>query len=453
MSGFTPMSCTTAPGTTFTTRSELAAHYKSPWHRYNLKRKEANLPCLDLATFEARVAAAQAMKAEKEEKEKRGGMGHLKGNQFVRKNESVKKKEEKEKAVEAKAAAAAATTADSGVVPESPAEVDVEDDFEVFIDPKQDIFSLNPAHKSETLELNITNMADKYGFFLPMQDCCHDVYGLVGYLSEKVKLGHYCLFCNRVFTTASGAIKHMIDVGHTKVSWEGHYDDEYDAFFVYDEFAKAEGEADGDEEEGDDDEDWEDVGSDEEDDDASYYDEYEDSLHASGFSVTPLGELRLPSGKILGHRGLKRYYDQHFRADTGGMDASAHAAQMNNLAEKQGYSGWEGMEGQMSVTDKVRGLKGLGRVGVALSSGNEKMPTGKMGGGVLVKTAGGGVTQLSQYRYKAMAKKARIQEAGGYRRWLKFNYANNNKMDKKGNRLMTANKHSRGVRVGGFGGV
>lgn len=64
----------------------------------------------------------------------------------------------------------------------------------------------------------------------------------------------------------------------------------------------------------------------------------------------------------------------------------------------------------------------------------------------------GGFSQLSLYRYKAMAKKARIQEAGGFRRWLHREYAHHKKMDKKGNRLHSASKNSRGVRRGGFGG-
>ena len=70
---------TTAPGHTFTSRSDLATHYKSDWHRYNLKRKEAGMPCLDKPTFDKRVAAAKALKAEREERAKRGGSDHLKG--------------------------------------------------------------------------------------------------------------------------------------------------------------------------------------------------------------------------------------------------------------------------------------------------------------------------------------------------------------------------------------
>ena len=33
------LTCHTAPGVAFTTMDELKAHYRSDWHRYNLKRK------------------------------------------------------------------------------------------------------------------------------------------------------------------------------------------------------------------------------------------------------------------------------------------------------------------------------------------------------------------------------------------------------------------------------
>jgi len=33
------LSCATAPQVTFGSMEELKAHYKSDWHRYNLKRK------------------------------------------------------------------------------------------------------------------------------------------------------------------------------------------------------------------------------------------------------------------------------------------------------------------------------------------------------------------------------------------------------------------------------
>lgn len=38
------LTCQTAPNTVFADMDELKAHYKSDWHRYNLKRKVC-LPC------------------------------------------------------------------------------------------------------------------------------------------------------------------------------------------------------------------------------------------------------------------------------------------------------------------------------------------------------------------------------------------------------------------------
>jgi pre-60S factor REI1 len=36
----------------------MRAHYKSDWHRYNLKRKVADMPCVSAAEFRARAAMA-----------------------------------------------------------------------------------------------------------------------------------------------------------------------------------------------------------------------------------------------------------------------------------------------------------------------------------------------------------------------------------------------------------
>ena len=63
-------------------------------------------------------------------------------------------------------------------------------------------------------------MALEHGFFLPDREYCVDVSGLLGYCAEKVKLGHYCLYCQKVFKTATGTMRHMVDSGHTKLRYE-----------------------------------------------------------------------------------------------------------------------------------------------------------------------------------------------------------------------------------------
>ena len=60
------LTCHTAPGRTFGSMEEMKAHYKTDWHRYNLKRKVAGLPPLPKEQFEARKQAALAARAEKE---------------------------------------------------------------------------------------------------------------------------------------------------------------------------------------------------------------------------------------------------------------------------------------------------------------------------------------------------------------------------------------------------
>lgn len=50
----------TAPGKIFSSRAELAEHYRSDWHLYNSKRREKGLPMVSEIDFRARLAAVQA---------------------------------------------------------------------------------------------------------------------------------------------------------------------------------------------------------------------------------------------------------------------------------------------------------------------------------------------------------------------------------------------------------
>lgn len=71
---------TTAPGKSFASRAELAEHYKSDWHKYNLKRREAGLSVLTEPDFRTRWEAALALRKEKESKG-HTGVDHLKNKQ------------------------------------------------------------------------------------------------------------------------------------------------------------------------------------------------------------------------------------------------------------------------------------------------------------------------------------------------------------------------------------
>jgi hypothetical protein len=129
---------TTAPEKVFSSRSELAEHYKSDWHKYNLKRREAGLPLLKEADFQARWEAALALKKEKELKA-RSGTDHIKNS---------KKNNKKTK------------TDSSGTVKKDVAAS--QEDPEV--EPMQSLFD---SHLSESLQENVAYMHKKFGFFIP----------------------------------------------------------------------------------------------------------------------------------------------------------------------------------------------------------------------------------------------------------------------------------------------
>jgi pre-60S factor REI1 len=196
---------------------------------------------------------------------------------------------------------------------------------------------------------------------------------------------------------------------------------------------------DGMEEEGE----WEDVNEDEEGDvdmeeeEDDLYAAYQQEIATHGYDITPLGELIFPDGRIIGHRGLARYYKQRFAPDrmekaavraariaAGDRMYNGRVVNMYRLRGEMEQHGNEGGEGASLVT--------MGRI-----SGS--IPTGRNGNGILVNAgggSGGGFTSLSLYRYRAAVKKQRREDDKGRR--LQYRTKQNmNKMNKKGNIITT----------------
>lgn len=162
------LTSTTAPGKTFSSRAELAEHYKSDWHKYNLKRREAGLPLLEEADFQTRWEAALALRKEKEAKNQ-AGVGHLK-----HKRSTTQQKHQQKHASQGSKATDQDSdmTNDASTVPpptkKLPAKL-VESQENPTIDPKQSLFD---NHMSETLEDNVKYMSLKFGFFIPDRGKC-----------------------------------------------------------------------------------------------------------------------------------------------------------------------------------------------------------------------------------------------------------------------------------------
>lgn len=414
------LTSTTAPGKTFASRGELADHYKSDWHKYNLKRREAGLPMLQETDFQDRWEAALALRKEKEAKA-HSGTAHLKNKSSKKQNKKPTKKAEhvappKESTdMDAESANEAEEQPTGKRMPESLAKSQENPE----IDPKQSLFD---NHTSESVGGNLEYMQKAYGFFLPDQECLMDLEGLLGYCQEKIKLGHYCLYCEKMFPTWQGCQNHMISKQHAKLRYEQGYWDELDPFYDFRRenasFADGEPEkeskdnmaveSDAMEDDGDN-EGWEDMSDEEE--DAEVMGGYEREIARFGLDVTPLGELVFPDGRIIGHRALKRYYKQNHRpANTSTAIVAAKQAAGERLYEGRVVN----IGGPMAPEQ----LQGSGKgILVALKDGAE------------------GFSALSLYRYRAAVRKQRRDDDMGRR--LQYRTTQNiNRMDKKHNRLM-----------------
>ncbi|XP_055084669.1 cytoplasmic 60S subunit biogenesis factor ZNF622 [Periophthalmus magnuspinnatus] len=148
------------------------------------------------------------------------------------------------------------------------------------------------SHHSRTLFKNVAHMTRVHGFFIPDIEFLVDLRGLIQYLGEKVGAGNVCLWCNekgRSFYSTEAVKSHMTDKSHCKVNTEGDAALEFADFYDFR---------------------------------SSYPDRPEEGDMETEDSELPEDktlqfdeetlQLTLPSGAIIGHRSLMRYYKQRF---------------------------------------------------------------------------------------------------------------------------------------------
>lgn len=262
-------------------------HYKTDWHRYNLKRKVADLPPVTVEDFAKKILAQKNLINEAQSDTHRYCKPCRKnfGNEKAFENHLNSKKHKE----------IAANYVESDDLKDEKAEEKMDDDDieEVDSDEWNEDFE-NPIDNNECLFCSVTSknfyqnlehMTTAHSFFIPDIEFCTDVEGLLQYLGEKVAAGFMCLWCNdrgRTFHSMEAAKQHMIDKGHCRMLHEGlalaEYTDYYDYSSSY---------PDGEETTNPD-------------------EEVEiDTLDSSEF------QLVLPSGIKVGHRSLLRYYKQN----------------------------------------------------------------------------------------------------------------------------------------------
>ncbi|CEM11799.1 unnamed protein product [Vitrella brassicaformis CCMP3155] len=311
-------------------------HYKTDWHRYNLKRKVAGIGPISLQMFERKLALLASVPVTVK------GVGHLK--QTDRRKGGRGDKDDKT------AASSSTAEAPSAAGPAQPSSVEYKLTQCFFDDTEH-----------ESIDKLLTYMGQHYSFFIPDAEYLVDIKGLLRFLGGKVFERHQCLYCNKVFSSLSAVRDHMLAKGHTQVGIDNEeilaeIEPFYDYRASYKELyaarrlksdgkqpppstAAVEGpermrlsdipeEAAGEEDE------WEAV--DEEGEiDISDEEDFGAILEQYGLSsaeVTATGNLKLPDGREAAHRSVAYVYRQRIpnRTPPGGPVAAALQDKTNN---------------------------------------------------------------------------------------------------------------------------
>ena len=133
----------------------------------------------------------------------------------------------------------------------------------------------------ETVEDTVQHIAKEHGCFIGDVEYLSDLPGLISYIGDKVGVGHCCLYCDKPFESLEGCRMHMKTMGHCKmVADSEEFDDFYDFSSTYD---------------------------------------AETLRSLPELRVSPDGtQLYIgDSGRAIGHRDLRVYYDQNPRLGDG----------------------------------------------------------------------------------------------------------------------------------------
>lgn len=335
-------------------------HYKSDWHRYNLKRKVAELPPASMEEFQKRVIA-QRTKGNGEKEEGTISCKICKKNFNTRnqyENHLLSKKHKEKCAkqnvpfetesenLENNAGPSFGSVIKKNVqgevsVKQLSEDMEVDSDIESVNSDEWMEDTENPVtnnnclfcnHHSRSLVRNLKHMTIAHSFFVPDPEYCTDIKGLLVYLGEKIFAGYMCIWCNnsgRCFQTVEAARAHMIDKGHCKMLHEGDALAEYAEFYDY----------------------------------SSSYPDAEIGDPDAEVEIPELDDndyqLVLPSGSIIGHRSLFRYYKQNLNPNR--AVAVSKSTKLRKILSQYRALGWQETQKE-AVVKKARDIKYMERV-------------------------------------------------------------------------------------------
>ncbi|KAF8786994.1 Cytoplasmic 60S subunit biogenesis factor like protein [Argiope bruennichi] len=244
-------------------------HYKSDWHRYNLKRRLAELPSITKEEFEKRAESTKEIQGNDKRLSLRCDVcnkhfstenaknNHLKSKKHLDSlSEFAKdkdKKSSKEVRIDDKKASKVGACSDDKKIDKPKAvenDMDIDDDddgeWESCDDSDDDEKVITEGtltvetndclfcnHQSQSTEDNVTHMKEVHSFFIPEREKLVHLDKFIGFLAVKIHFG-ICLWCNgrgKQFRTVESLKKHMIDKGHCKILFEGKAKSAYKRFY------------------------------------------------------------------------------------------------------------------------------------------------------------------------------------------------------------------------------
>ncbi|KAK4294540.1 hypothetical protein Pmani_032830 [Petrolisthes manimaculis] len=351
MSAFTCLSCHVA----FQSFEGQREHFQSDWHRYNLMRKVSELPPVSREVFNERVGQMKTIQentlkapekipcriCKKTFTTDQAYDNHLQSKKHMEMclSEESRNHINKKKAAAAAKAAAKAKSEDNDEEDEDEdgdededMEVEEVDDDEWYMGeaiPLLDCLFCN--HRSKNVETELLHLTDKHSFFIPDLEYCVDVPGLLTYLGQKIGCGFECPGCQwtaRKTPNLTSVRKHINDKHHRRILLEGDGLVEYADFYDYSSSYPDAGQG-------------------------PTPDDVVDQNVLYGNSY----ELVLPSGAVIGHRSLRRYYKQKLDPKSMAVvQRKSTGASMRSVMNSYRMLGWQGST-KVEVERKRRDIK------------------------------------------------------------------------------------------------
>ncbi|KAL3233430.1 Cytoplasmic 60S subunit biogenesis factor REH1 [Nakaseomyces bracarensis] len=376
----------------FQTSDSQRYHMKTEWHRYNLKRRVADLPPISAGMFAEKVQISE--REQKEHQVDEFGFAILKSldhnghKQRKQKKKNDKgpikqlQKEETENELHRTVSSTDSVTSEMSHLTTSEynttdfgedtaseygftsdsnydyatSSEDDTDDEEDHIHEKKNVneFSVTQCiycgSENKDIERNLRHMFRSHGLYIPERSYLVDLDGLLKFLINQMLVEFNCMCCNYVGSSLESTRAHMDSKRHCKLPYETKEEREVVAQF-YD-FSSLE-------------EAQEHEASKNTSEETNEADDDDDSGINSNYTVATIdesgSELTLPTGVRLGHRGGQRYYRQNLplppdQNDSRRTVTAADRRMISGVTEKQYKKGMKKMQllEQKAASESIR---------------------------------------------------------------------------------------------------